>query len=353
MNLKSLLCVGIVLLLAGLLPAKSPTMAMPADPPATTTQAPRTQGAEAQAWASDWEVITPGQTLTLAHNLGGDVEDYRVQLWFLDLPLGGRGIHIYGYGGIEAGGVDYLNDGAYWTNLTPTSIDVVRLLSDTTADRVRVWIWKPSPAEEGCSGWEEIAQSDFFTFFHHLGGNADDYSVSLWFKDATGHIHHLGYGGLEVAGERRGAYWRSLDNQWVSAYRYTHDPYVDQVRLCVSVAEEPPIYDSGWRDIDAGETLTLTHDVGGNVNGYIVDLEFKDTEGQLGIHNAGLGGDFLDPVSFGESAATAEHGGYWQRLTSSTIQVVRQQYDPYINQVRVRIWQRKVRVFLPLVVRGY
>jgi hypothetical protein len=327
-----------------------PAMAMPAEPPPATIQAPRAQAAGAESWSSGWVRILPGQTRTLTHNLGGAVEDYRVQLWFLDLPLGGLGIHVFGYGGIEAAGVNY---GAYWTNLTPTTIEVVRGPVDGTADLVRVWIWKPSPAQKICSDWADIAQSSFFTFFHDLGGNADDYDVSLWFKDPTGHIHHQGYGGLEVAGERRGAYWRSLDNQWVSAYRYAHDPYVDQVRLCVSVAEDPLIYDSSWLPIDAGETLTLTHDVGGNVNGYVVDVEFKDTGGQLATHNAGLGGDFLDPS--GESATTAEHGAHWQRLTSSTIQVVRQQYDPYVTQVRVRIWQKDVlsQVFLPLVLRGY
>jgi hypothetical protein len=346
------LAVCLILALAvvlGLLLTGGLASAMPADPPETTIQAPSTQGADAQGWTSGWVDINPGQTLTLTHNLGGAVEDYQVQLWFLDLPLaGGYGINIFGYGGIEAAGFYY---GTYWQNLTPTTIEVVRGPLDATADRVRVWIWTPSLAEQQCSAWSDIDQGAFYTFFHNLGGDADDYVVSLWLKDTGGLIHHHGYGGLEVAGERRGAYWRSLDTQFVSAYRYTHDPYVDQVRLCVSVPEDPPVYDSDWWPIAPGTTLTLTHNVGGNVNGYIVDVEFKDPDGQLAVHQAGLGGDFLDPPR--AVAATAEHGAHWQRLTDTTIQVVRQQYDPYVGQVRVRIWQRKVQVFLPLVLRGY
>jgi hypothetical protein len=351
------LAIGLVLVLAvvlGLLLTGGLASAMPADPSEASPVAPaeRTPASpvpDAQAWSSGWEIIAPGQTITLVHNLGGTAEDYLVQLWFLDLPAGGLGIHVFGYGGIEAAGANY---GAYWQNLTATTIEVVRMADDTTADRVRVWIWTPRLAEQQCSEWSDIDQGDFFTFLHNLGGDAGDYTVSLLFKDTdTGRIHHQGYGGLEVAGERRGAYWRSLDTQFVAAYRYTHDPYADQVRLCVSVPEDPPVYDSGWWPIAPGTTLTLTHDVGGNVNNYVVDVEFKDPDGQLAVHQAGLGGDFLDPPR--AVAATAEHGAHWQRLTNSTIEVVRQQYDPYVGQVRVRIWQRKVQVFLPLVLRGY
>jgi len=347
------LATGLILVLAavlGLPPAGGLASAMPAHggPPETTIHAPPPPGADAQGWTSGWVDIDPGQTLTLTHNLGGAVEDYLVQMWFLDLPAGGYGIHIFGYGGIEAAGAYY---GAYWQNLTSTTIQIVRLADDTTADRVRVWIWTPRLTEQQCSEWSGIDQGNFYTFFHDMGGDADDYSVLLWLKDTGGRIHHQGYGGLEVAGERRGAYWRSLDTQWVSAYRYTHDPYVDQVRLCVSVPKDPPVYDSNWWPIAPGTTLTLTHNVGGSVNGYIVDVEFKDPEGQLAVHQAGLGGDFLDPPR--AVAATAEHGAHWQRLTDTTIQVVRQQYDPYVGQVRVRIWQRKVQVFLPLVLKDH
>jgi len=344
---------GLILALAavlGLLPAGGLASAMPAHggPPETTIQAPPPPGTDAQGWTSGWVDIDPGETLTLTHNLGGAVEDYYVQLWFLDLPLGGYGIHNFGYGGLEAAGIDY---GAYWQNLTPTTIEVVRGPLDGTADRVRVWIWKPSLEAEYCTGWSPIGQGDLSEPYHGLGYNEDDYNVQLWFKDsATGNIHQHGYGGLEVAGQRMGAYWLWLTTYTVGVYRYAQDTYLDQYRICVGVPEDAPTYDSGWVSIDAGETLELTHAAGGNVNGYVVDLEFKDLAA-LDIHTAGLGGDFYDPPL--KDLDTDYWGAHWQNLTNSTIEVKRQSSDDYIDQVRVRIWQRKVQVFLPLVLRGY
>jgi hypothetical protein len=318
--------------------------AMPADPPET---APR--GADAQGWSSGWVEIDPGETLTLTHNLGGTVEDYQVQLWFLDLPAGGYGINNFGYGGIEADGIHY---GTYWQNLTPTTIQVVRGPVDGTADMVRVWIWKPSPAPDVCTDWLDAAPGDFTQAAHQLGGDTEQYVISLWFKDGSGRIHQEGYGGLEDAGTQTGAYWAGPTVSYVPVYRCPGDSFADQVRVCVTVPDDPPAYDSGWWPIAAGTTLTLTHDVGGSVNGYMVDVEFYDVEA-YGIHVVGMGGNFYDPPPPGDGADSFEHGAHWQRLTTSTIELVRQDSDNYVDQVRVRIWQRKVQVFLPLVLKNY
>jgi hypothetical protein len=332
------------------LPAGGLASAMPADPPETTVLAPPPWGADAQGWTSGWVDINPGQTLTLTHNLGGAVEDYQVQLWFLDLPLGqGYGINIFGYGGIEAEGFHY---GTYWQNLTPTTIEVVRGPVDGTADRVRVWIWKPSPAPDVCTDWLDATPGDFTQAVHQLGGDPEEYVISLWFKDGSGRIHQQGYGGLEDAGTPTGAYWADPTVSYIPVYRFPGDSFVDQVRVCVAIPDDPPAYDSGWWPIAPGTTLTLTHNVGGSVNGYIVDLEFYDVEA-FGIHVVGLGGDFLDPPPPGDGADSIEHGAHWQNLTTSAIEVVRQDQDIYVDQVRVRIWQRKATVFLPLVLRGY
>jgi len=346
-----LLAIGLILILAavlGLPPAGGLASAMPADPPETTVLVPPPPGADVQGWTSGWVDIDPGQTLTLTHNLGGAVEDYQVQLWFLDTPLGeGYGIHNFGYGGIEAEGFHY---GTYWQNLTPTTIQVVRGPVDGTADRVRVWIWKPSPAPDVCTDWLDATPGDFTQAVHQLGGDPEDYVISLWFKDGSGRIHQQGYGGLEDAGTQTGAYWADPTVSYVPVYRFPGDSFVDQVRVCVAIPDDPPAYDSDWWPIAPGTTLTLTHNVGGSVNGYIVDVEFFDVEA-FGIHVVGMGGNFLDPP--GEGADSIEHGAHWQRLTTSAIEVVRQDNDIYVDQVRVRIWQRKVQVFLPLVLRSY
>ena len=332
------------------LPAGSLASAMPADAPETTTLAPPPPGADAQGWTSGWVDIDPGETLTLTHNLGGVAEDYQVQLWFLDLPLGqGYGIHNFGYGGIEAEGIHY---GTYWQNLTPTTIQVVRGPVDGTADMVRVWIWKPSPAPDVCTGWLDAAPGDFTQAVHQLGGDPEEYVISLWFKDGSGRIHQQGYGGLEDSGAQTGGYWADPTVSYVPVYRCPDDTYVDQVRVCVAIPDDPPAYDSDWWPIAAGTTLTLTHNVGGSVNGYIVDVEFYDVEA-FGIHVVGMGGDFLDPPSPGDGADSIEHGAHWQRLTTSAIELVRRGQDIYVDQVRVRIWQRKVQVFLPLVLKDH
>ena len=323
-------------------------VAMPAETPETAAQALFSPAPDAQGWTSGWVAIAPGETLALAHNLGGAAEDYQVQLWFLDLPLGqGLGIHNFGYGGIEAEDVHY---GAYWQNLTSTGIEVVRGPGDGTADMVRVWIWKPRPAPDVCTDWLDATPGSFTQALHQLGGDPEDYAISLWFKDGSGRIHQEGYGGLEDAGIQTGAYWADPTVSYIPVYRCPGDSFADQVRVCVAIPDDPPAYDSGWWPIGPGTTLTLTHGVGGSLNGYIVDVEFQDVEA-LGIHIAGMGGNFYDPS--GEGADSVEQGAHWQRLTDSTIELVRQDSDPYVDQVRVRIWQRKVQVFLPLVMRGY
>ena len=40
-----------------------------------------------------------------------------------------------------------------------------------------------------------------------------------------------------------------------------------------------PAYDSGWVSVDQGGRADLEHDLGGNVDNYIVDLQFQGTGG--------------------------------------------------------------------------
>ncbi len=79
-----------------------------------------------------------------------------------------------------------------------------------------------------------------------------------------------------------------------------------------------PAYDSGWQAIGAGDTLELAHGMGGNVDSYVVDLQF---EGTWGRHQRNIG----------ESA-------WWFDLTGSSIKVTRASGDAIVDQVRVRIW---------------
>lgn len=91
-----------------------------------------------------------------------------------------------------------------------------------------------------------------------------------------------------------------------------------------------PAYDSGWVAISrgSGNALTLNHNLGGNVDNYIVELTFKETGG-YGTHTFGFGAD----VTSG-----AFYGAWWRNLTTSAIVVERATNDEDISQVRVRIW---------------
>jgi hypothetical protein len=98
-----------------------------------------------------------------------------------------------------------------------------------------------------------------------------------------------------------------------------------------------PHYDSGWVPAPGSPTWekTLTHNLGGNTDDYIVDLQFKDTRnpGSLGIHQFGYGGDADDVQHSGT------WGAWWNNLTTSQIQVWWGSVDTSAGEVRVRIWR--------------
>lgn len=90
-----------------------------------------------------------------------------------------------------------------------------------------------------------------------------------------------------------------------------------------------PDYDSGWVTIATDETRTLTHNLGGTVDNYVVDMQFKNTTGVAGINRVFAGGDHYYDLYLGAN---------WRNLTSSSIQVVRNGDDVLVNQIRIRIW---------------
>lgn len=89
-----------------------------------------------------------------------------------------------------------------------------------------------------------------------------------------------------------------------------------------------PAYDSKWRTIAAGAALTLNHNIGGDRDDYVVDLQFQNSSG--GVHQMyyGLDWDTRDHSS----------GAYWYNLTTNSISVRRGNDDTIVTKVRVRIW---------------
>jgi hypothetical protein len=95
-----------------------------------------------------------------------------------------------------------------------------------------------------------------------------------------------------------------------------------------------PAYDSGWLSISQNENIALGHNIGGDPDYYVVDMQFWDTA--YGINTQRYGGDCdSDDGDF-------EHfGAYYWRLTSDSISVRRMSEDYYVDKIRVRIWVYK------------
>jgi hypothetical protein len=86
------------------------------------------------AWDSGWRLISVGGTLVLSHGLGGNPDDYFVDLQFKDTNDGYQ-ININSYG------MRWFTLGAFYSNLTSSTIAVTRGTEDVYADYVRVRIW--------------------------------------------------------------------------------------------------------------------------------------------------------------------------------------------------------------------
>lgn len=323
----------------------SPALSADENPPVESTAAHIHPLATETGWSSGWFDITPGTTRVFTHNLGGDVGDYAVELLFQDTEANGLGVHTFGYGGYEENGQW---EGGYWSDLTASTISVHRMANDETADRIRVRVWFMTSANYD-SGWQAITPTLPLTLTHNLGGDSEDYTLGLWFQDAAldGYgIHNRYFGSVEHAGQYEGAHWQNLDNASIRVARWANDLHVDEVRVRMIETPPEPDYDSDWQTINAGETLTLTHNAGGRVGMYRLILQYRDASGL--------------PTSFGQNARWAGGeavgsnlvGGHWQRLTNSTVELYRQPGGSRDTEIRLRIWKREYTIFLPLVTSG-
>jgi hypothetical protein len=182
------------------------------------------------------------------------------------------------------------------------------------------------------SGWVDVATDTATIFTHDLAGDPDDYAVELWFGDTDPGgigINTRGAGGLEAGGNFFGGHWQNLTDTTIEVFRNKDDTFADVVRVNVWFVD-PPDWDSGWLDIATDEVRSLTHDLGRDVDDYVVSLWFKDTtSGGIGINARGYGGLEADGQF---------RGAAWQNLTASTIDVLRYPHDPWADQVRVRIF---------------
>jgi hypothetical protein len=87
-----------------------------------------------------------------------------------------------------------------------------------------------------------------------------------------------------------------------------------------------PAYDSGWQSIAKGGQVVLNHNLGGNRDNYVVDLQFKNISGE--VHN----------YLYGAMTWAEYLGAWWEDLTNTQITVQRMTDDEWVYQIRVRIW---------------
>ena len=96
-----------------------------------------------------------------------------------------------------------------------------------------------------------------------------------------------------------------------------------------TVSGERPAYDSGWVAIGKGKTLTLPHNLGGDPDNYIVDLQFYDDDEYYGRNQRGYGMYEYDDEW---------RGACWFSLTDEEIKIERREWDFWADRIRVRIW---------------
>lgn len=296
---------------------------------------------------SGWVALNKGAGQILTHSLAGDVHDYVV---FMQSRADIQGeLNQINYGGVDIGpnrsGMAFDNDrhGAFWHSLTNSAITIHRRADDKSAAEVRIRIFMDS-APDYDSSWFDITAGATTGLIHNVGGNSDDYIVDMQFKSASFGINQCYYGGCDFGDEeaggtrendRVGVYWRGLSNSSIFIHRRPEDDFAPKIRVRIFVRPKAT-YDSDWTALTADSLNNITHDIGGNPEDYVVDMQFKNV-GQ-GINQIAYGG-----MDCGENppAGLVENnmvGAYWSHLDNSSIKIWRFEQDIYAPEVRIRIW---------------
>ncbi len=306
-----------------------------------------TAGSSSMTTRGGWMVVPTGTCRVFDHNLGGDPNDYAVEMWFLDTD-DGWGLNRRYYGGLEDDGGN--RRGVHWQRLTASTIQICRHQEDNAADQVHIWVWTIPTAPDYASPWTNINPGETITFEHNLNITATDLTVGMWFITPTRGIHNLGYGGLAIGteelGRMEGAHWHDLTDTSIQVTRHPTDSYVSQVRVIV-VHGDSPDYDSlvdlgDWQDIAHG-TNVFTHSLNWDPNFLLVRAECYSST--AGIHQWFAGGNH-DWI-FGWQGANL------QNLTDEAVEIYRQPDDQVCPQARIRIWMQNVPIYLPLVLNSY
>lgn len=310
---------------------------------------------------SGWRAVGADSTLTLSHNLGGDAFTYMVDMQYQGSSA--DGINQRYYGGKDFGASPVYGHsaddrvGAYWRNLTSTSITVYRRTEDSYAAQVRIRIWK-MPKPDYDSDWQTVAAGGTATLTHNLGGDYTlDYLVYFDCWNSTDGLNQRYYGGADfgtwpapghAANDNVGAYWRQLNGTTVAINRGEEDTYATHQRLRIWRVQAPA-YNSNWVEMTVDVAQTLNHNLGGTVGGYLVQMTQWDTSSINLLNHAYYGGaDFGNdpPTGFFEDDRV---GSYWRSLTNKSITIYRRPEDTFADYVMVRIWNAQRTIYLPVI----
>jgi len=94
-----------------------------------------------------------------------------------------------------------------------------------------------------------------------------------------------------------------------------------------------PDFDSGWVEIAQGGTVTITHNLGGDPENYVLDMTFRDSYFGSGIHQITYGGDVRPDEG--------SKGVWWEALNATSVKAIRGVNDARCQDVRIRIWVYK------------
>jgi len=296
---------------------------------------------------SGWIPIATGESKIITHNLGGNTDDYVVDMQYYKSDIG---IHHQFYGGADLGTrtkegtVNNHRWGCFWSNLTSSSIRIARLSEDQYAEKVRIRIWI-DPSDIYDSGWVSVTPG--FTpkiLTHNIGGATDNYIVYMEFRKPTDGVHQIFYGGNDYGtrshsgtreNERVGVYWHNLTDSSISVTRRSEDTFSLEVRVRIWNMYSAT-YDSDWQTVLQDMQINYLHNIYGNRDDYIIYLEYKSPA--YGVNQCYYGGaDFgtLPPDEMGENDRV---GGLQWNTSVSHVGIARRDEDIYAPQMRVRIW---------------
>jgi hypothetical protein len=274
--------------------------------------------------------------------LGGNPDHYVVDMHIRDEgPAALRGVNQWRFGGDDFLDGTLWNFGVYWWGLTDKQIKIRRKPSNFIASQARVRIWiAPVPSYD--SGWSTVFPDGLGQdFIHQVGGSSDLYVVDTQFKDISASgigVNQKDYGGNyyhqdEFSQMWSGASWHNLDNNSVSVTRGTGDTAADQVRVRMWRNDKPE-YDSNWKTLDPGKMKSFPHNLGGDSDDYVLDLQFFDLN-FVGTHQLYWGGN----TTVKHDGTYVEEGAYWHNLNKTNVKVTREADDWNAKKVRVRIWK--------------